>query len=360
MHITGNKGEWSELYVLFKILADKCIYAGDSDLEKIESLLLPVIKILRDESNGTYEFSYFDDIVLIKGNKEEFRIPVQDFKKQATHLLKRIQVATDRTFTIPETENFINSFRCNSIKAKSSSKSDIRIVIHDQKTGTNPELGFSIKSQLGGSSTLLNASRSTNFVYKVHGNIISESLIERVNKLDGAKKIQQRVTKILQAGGDLTFSRTENSIFGNNLSLIDTALPNIISHMLLRFFTSPLSKTADLVDDISNSNPLRYDFYDNHPFYIYKMKKFLTDIALGMMPASVWTGTFDATGGYLIVKKDGEILCYHLYNRNQFEDYLLYNTKFETASSSKHNFGFLYEDEGELFFKLNLQIRFLK
>ena len=54
--ITGNKGEWSEVYALLKIIADKQLFAGDSDLNKIESLIFPIIKVLRDESNGTFEF----------------------------------------------------------------------------------------------------------------------------------------------------------------------------------------------------------------------------------------------------------------------------------------------------------------
>jgi type II restriction enzyme len=90
----------------------------------------------------------------------------------------------------------------------------------------------------------------------------------------------------------------------------------------------------------------------------YKIKRFLTDIALGMMPSKVWTGEYDATGGYLIVKSDGEILCYHIYNKNEFENYLLSNTKLETASSSRHGFGEIYEENGQQYFKLNLQIRF--
>ncbi len=96
------------------------------------------------------------------------------------------------------------------------------------------------------------------------------------------------------------------------------------------------------------------------PFYKYKIKRFLTDVVLGMMPSKVWTGVYDATGGYLIVKEDGEMLCYHIYNRNQFEDYLFNNTKLETASSSRHAFGKIFEENGELYFRLNLQIRFKK
>lgn len=79
-----------------------------------------------------------------------------------------------------------------------------------------------------------------------------------------------------------------------------------------------------------------------------------------MMPSKVWSGKYDATGGYLIVKENGDVLCYHIYNTNEFEDYLLNNTKLETASSNRHDFGILYEENENYFFKLNLQIRFVK
>ncbi|MDU4854253.1 MAG: HpaII family restriction endonuclease, partial [Clostridioides difficile] len=36
--ISGNKGEWSEIYVLFKLLADGKIYAADSELNKLHDI----------------------------------------------------------------------------------------------------------------------------------------------------------------------------------------------------------------------------------------------------------------------------------------------------------------------------------
>jgi hypothetical protein len=58
------------------------------------------------------------------------------------------------------------------------------------------------------------------------------------------------------------------------------------------------------------------------------------------------------------VKENGDVLCYHIYNRNQFEDYLFANTKLETASSTRHDFAKMYEVDGKFYFKMNLQIRF--
>lgn len=358
--LTGNKGEWSEIYTLLKVLADKQLYAGDSNLNRVEELIFPVIKILRDESNGTFEFGYDNDLVVVKGGNEEFRLPIAEFQEQAVNLLVKLKEATTASFSIPEIQNFMESFNCKSLKAKSTVKSDIRIVIHDQRTGTNPELGFSIKSQLGGASTLLNAGKTTNFIYKINNSILSADNIKAINLIGSRSKIKDRIEEVGEKSGELVYADTESSIFGNNLTLIDSSLPKIIAGLLLKYFTSKLSKTVDLVSYITELNPLGYNLDSNHPFYTYKIKRFLTDIALGMMPSKVWTGELDATGGYLVVKEDGEILCYHIYNRNEFEDYLLNNTRFETASSSRHDFGTIYEKDGCFFMKLNLQIRFLK
>lgn len=357
--ITGNKGEWSEIYTLLKVIADKQLFAGDSNLNKIENLIFPIIKVLRDESNGTFEFSYDKDLVIVKNNDEEIRISVNEFQKQAHFLLTKLKEKTSATFSIPEIERFINSFNSKTLKAKSTVKSDIRIVIHDQRTGTNPELGFSIKSQLGGASTLLNAGKTTNFIYKVNKLNLSAKQVSEINAIDTRSKIKDRIEELQKLNGKFTFEIPESSVFENNLVLIDSALPNIISEILFLFFTSNHSKISDLATEISAKNPLGYNLENNHPFYTYKIKRFLTDIALGMMPSKVWTGELDATGGYLVVKNDGEILCYHIYNRNEFEDYLFTNTKLETASSTRHDFGTVYEQDRQLYFKLNLQIRFL-
>ncbi len=355
----GNKGEWSEIYTLLKVISDKQLFVGDSNLNKIENLIFPIIKVLRDESNGTFEFCYDNNLVIVKNNNEEKRISINEFQKQALFLLRKLKEKTESTFVIPEIEEFVNSFNSYSIKAKSSIKSDIRIVIHDQRTGTNPELGFSIKSQIGGASTLLNAGKTTNFIYKVTDLELTNSQIEEINSIDTRSKIKDRIEKLKGLGGNLLLEKLENSVFENNLILTDSALPKITAEILLLFFTSNHSLISDLVSEIERINPLKFNLANSHPFYSYKIKRLLTDIALGMMPSKVWTGKLDATGGYLVVKQDGEILCYHIYNRNQFEDYLFENTKLETASSTKHDFGKVYKDNGQIYFKLNLQIRFL-
>ena len=105
-------------------------------------------------------------------------------------------------------------------------------------------------------------------------------------------------------------------------------------------------------------NPLNYDIKHPSPYYEYKIKHLLTSAALGMMPATAWSGRYDANGGYLVVRKNGEILCYHFYDRNRFEDYLFFNAYLERSSTSRHEYAsIIKENDGTLSFKLNLQVR---
>ena len=355
--IAGNKGEWSEIYALFKLLGDKQLFTGDADLNKVEEIFYPIIKIIRNESGGNFEYQLDGDLVIITGGVETLRIPVITFSQQAVKLLAKIKGSTG-SFSIPEVEAFMTSINCQSLKAKATSKTDIRIVIHDQRINQNAELGFSIKSQLGGEATLLNAGKTTNFIYKIENFNPTPAQIKTINEIETRSKIKDRIIQINNLGGNLNYVTLENEIFKNNLVLIDSLLPNILSEILKSFFTSNLSTIQHLSDNVNVLNPLKYDIQFAHTFYEYKIKRFLTDVALGMMPSKVWAGIYDATGGYLVVKENGEILCYHIYNRNQFEDYLFQNTKLETASSSRHEFGKIYKKNDEFYFKLNLQIRF--
>lgn len=355
--ITGNKGEWSEIYALFKLLGDKELHPGNSEIKKIHNLVYPILRILRSEINGNFEYSIEDNIVVISGNEEVFRIPISEFQVKAKYLLSEIK-SNAGAFSVPEIEQFMQSINCISLKASSSAKTDITIVVHDQRTGLQPSLGFSIKSQLGNPSTLLNAGETTNFIYKINGIKLTHHEISTINRISSRCKIKDRIAAIKAKGGIFEFFKTQKPIFNNNLILIDSFLPQILSFIVYNFYSSSLSNTDDLVKLIEDDNPLNFDITNKHLYYSYKIKRFLTDIALGMMPSIVWTGEYDATGGYLIVKADGEVLCYHIYNKNEFENYLLANTKLDTASSSRHRFGELYEEAGQLFFKLNLQIRF--
>lgn len=359
MALTGNKGEWSEMYTLFKLLADGQIYAGDGELNKIEDLFYPIIKILRQEDRVNYEFKVEHSDIIISGEgKAEINLSVAQFKQQADLLFEKIK-STSGTFPSPETEAFMHSVYCTKLKAKSSDKTDIKIVIHDLRTGVCPSLGFSIKSKMGNSSTLINSSGATNFTYNIEGVELTEAQVTEINAINTQRKIRDRLKKIQEFGGKLIFAQVDSPIFSNNLVMIDSNMPQIVSELLLLYFSGIGSRLNHLSDILQENNPLRYNITHNQKFYEYKIKRFLSDVALGMKPATMWTGVFEVNGGYLIVKEDGDILCYHIYNRNEFEDYLISNSFIDTPSVKRHKFGVVETVNDKQIFRLNFQIRFL-
>lgn len=357
--ITQNKGEWSELYVFLKLLGDGVLYAADADLNKKEDLYYPLIEILRKE-NGLEKHYIKDDvninIVDGKGNLI-LSLPTLDFEVNARVLLETIKKSAG-TFCVPTIEEFMQIIKCTKVKADSIDKSDITLMLHDCKTYRNETFGFSIKSRLGGSSTLLNSGKPTNFVFEVSGNL-NDSQVEEINAINTKSKLRDRLTKIEKFGCCLNFCKLENETFNANLQMIDSLFPLIVAEFLLLYYSGKGNLICELTPKIRFINPCNFNTNLQHLYYEHKIKNFLTDIALGMTPATAWNGSYQATGGYIIVREDGEVLCYHVYNHNEFQEYLFNNTRLETPSTSKYNFGTIYQENNKYYIKLNLQVRFV-
>ena len=360
MAITGNKGEWSEIYTLFRLLGEGKVHAGDANLNKMD-LYYPIINIIREESKRyEYKPNHTSHIVVIDENGHEYaRISMKKFLEESKSLLGAIKDTSQRAFAVPNTECFMGKIGCSKLKASSKDKADIHIVIHDLRTNMTPMLGFSIKSQLGSASTLLNATEATNIRYLVTGKEMSDAELIKINEIEGHLP---RMEALINKGYRLQYSDIEHITFKNNLLFLDTCMPDFIASCLIcDSMPNSTSKISDAVEIVSRQNPFGFTGSDVQTFYEHKMKVLLLDTALGMTPAKEWNGRYEANGGYLVVRRDGEIVCYHFYNRNDIEDYLYYNTRFERGSRSRHHFGSLYRGEdGKVYIKLNLQIRFCK
>lgn len=356
--ITGNIGEWSEVYVLLKLLGEGRLYAADADLRPNPDLFFPLIKVTRREASGkNLEFHLHtqDDTVRTFANGElSAELPASSFLEEAVALYEEMSSPHERpSFSVPRTEYFITELGCEAIKAKSCDKTDIAVQIHDPQTGYEPISGFSIKSQVGHPSSLLNATRATNFTFKVNG--LSDGDIVQINSIDGPRKIIDRMNAVFSRSRSVSFSEVDNNVFSTNMMLVDSRMAEIIAEALLIHYRDNVKSVREVVDILEEDNPLGFPAPG---FYRHKVKKFLCAIALGMQPASPWDGNDEANGGYVIVTSAGDVVAYHIYNRDHFEEYLFETTNFERGSTSRHGFADLYKDGRSTFMKLNLQIRF--
>lgn len=359
--MTGNIGEWSELYTMFKLLADGKLYAADENTNRIPDIYYDVLKIIRGTNADKLEYLRESDIKVVNAATGETvcSVPVQSFIEQTDFLLNKLyekkKAKTKGAFEIQESYDFAKSIKCNTLKAKSSDKSDIVLMVHDIMSGRDDTFGFSIKSQLGSPSTLLNASGSTNFTFKLKGNRLSDSEIDKFHEF---KKFSDKFEYLKSLGTDIEFIETDNKTLEFNLKMVTSEMPVIFAELMKNYYQGKSSMLSELIDIISDTGVV--NTLDNKTYLAHNIKDLLTNIALGMVPNTLWTGNYEATGGYIIVKDDGDVVCYHIYNRNAFRNYMLKNTGFDTPSQTRHGFGSIYEGDGEQYIKLNVQIRFVK
>lgn len=357
--IKGNKGEWSEFYTFIKLLVDKKIIGADENLKKIEAVFFPVLKIIREETDGKseYELQTGDTIKILHTNGDTTVVNSSDLKNKVVKIFQNIKDSS-KTFEVPIAEELFERFGIHSLNAGNARKEDLILKVHDHTIGRDHEIGFSIKSKLGSPATLLNASGATNFTYKING--LPKNTIKKINTIDTKAKIRDRLFAIRKAGGSFEFYNVDSEVFEKNLRKIDTIMPEILSEILLAYYSDKGATFPKLLQHLHDEDVQILNFKLSTEDYAYKIKALLNNAALGMVPASAWDGTLRAHGGVIIVREDGEIVCYHLYNAEAFRNYLFNNTRMESPSATRHRYGTVYEKNGEQFIKLNLQIRFIK
>ena len=377
MSISGNIGEWSEPYVIFRLLADGRLHQANEKMLPSKNEFAHILDVIRRDtrasigSEGGVQFSFTDKL----GQSHTLETNNVMMEKIASRLLSKLKNVTAKTgaFPLPDIEKDLLFYGFTRLtnpadEKRRTTKRDLALRLDSPNMGV-ATLGFSVKSELGAPPTLLNASEATNVIYRVQG--LTDEQAEEINNIKSSTKIMDRCRAIKKHATSIEYEGFSNSIFEENLEVVDAALPRILADLIkVHYFDQILlprsSKTGRRRDDklssavelLSKTEP--YISKSRRNFCEIKVKRFLRNCALGLMPSKVWNGIEDATGGYIVVLPDGQLVALYVYNTNLFEKYLYESTIFERASTSRHGYMTLIKDQSsnDFFLKLNLQIRF--
>lgn len=358
MKTTYNKGEWSELLVFIKLLAEQRLYLANFDLKPKEDFF-NIHKVTTQ--NMDLEFlilgkSQIEIINKVTGFTRSLNISEMITSKAITELTEAIKNKSG-TFNLDEFLVIQDALGFNIVKGGHSlQKADILLDISNQFLNKKNE-GFGIKSYLGAKPTLLNASGNTNFIFQIENLHISG--IDKINAIDTATKLRDRIRAIEELGGRFKYIGAEKDTMTYNLKMVDSFMPEIVAYVLLAFYRNRISHISKIVDFIDEQQLLNKQInYGDKPVLKYKIKKLLIDVLLGFFAGSKWNGSYEANGN-IVVKSNGDCLAFHIIDIETLKRYLYENIKLDTPSTTRHRYGKLYmEKDNKLYFKLNLQMRF--
>jgi type II restriction enzyme len=346
---TGNKGEWSEVYAALSIWRERQIVGSTRELKRDNEKRWAINTVAVPGHLPGIEFHVKGNELLVKKPCTSLIWSDKDAQTEIKELLKRICEAHATTFSIQKSSKLYELLEA-SLHEASSGKSDLVVSVYDSFLEKFIPHGFNIKSQLGARSSLLNASKRTNFQFKLIPAIAGD-----------AKEFQPRSCmpeKVSRSGLEWT---SMDKQFKENLELIDSNLPRVLSWLLIWYYQyGENCSFAEAAAHLQKLNPLNVE--NPSSYYSIKLQEFLIACGLGLSPSKKWEGKYEANGGYVIVKKDGVIVTFYVVDgelKGRLGQYLLANCFLDTPSTTRHEFGdILREEPGDAsFINLNLQIR---
>jgi len=346
---SANRGEWSELYALGYLLVNGGGFGADEFAKKDVSIFYKVLQIV-DNPSGRLETSYIledsevqisqNGIGIVKIKKKNLAPKLNEFFGDL------VQQSGSRSFSLTSGDALLRLLMRDRLSASSSNVEDLHLVLEDIQTQLpTPKRSFSIKSEIGSPATVFNASGSTNLTFRVIGS-------PQLKPFTNASPVKSNLHKMIDDGYSLEFIEYDNPILHKSLENIDSNLPYYLAELMLNYY---LSSTTNLSSLCQSTWP---SIKKNSELKVSKIKKFLSATSMGLRANQLWSGYPEDFGGLLLVKENGDVLFYYLYNMQKFEDYLFRHLRFETPSATRHGFGQIYNHGGESRMKLNLQIRF--
>ncbi len=368
-----NKGEWSEPYVAIRILGDKKLYTADDSGNRNPNQWMEVIELIRHETNARivrYKCSDSDVNITIEVNGVHvISVPSTEFFAIADKLKDEIISSSGSSFSLSETiTTFFRKIELLTVKAASINKSDIFLSLRDSRASlVRNEIGFSIKSEFGQNPTLFNTAQASALIYKVSG--MSDELMEEINSIvddEGKVSTLRRCDEMRRRGCVFEFigfpiaTRAKVRAFKENLELINPRLMTCLDYLLrTHFFEHERELRLNvLTEKMAVANPCGMENPENK--YEYMIKAFLYAAYCGMTASTLWNGESHVNGGFIKVNANGDVVVYHALESDLFKTYLFNHCYLEFPSTSpKHgNYGRVYKENDEYFFRLNFQVRY--
>jgi hypothetical protein len=357
--MSANKGEWSELLALATILDAGQIELGSAQKKigpKIGNKPFDVLGAMLPAEPATAVSSFEIEgefVKLFRGGRSVGHVSRREIARHIPELYRDIQNGSpngSRTFDSTAGQEIKTLLQLQTLGSKVQNFDLLLDVKVDELTKPK-RLGFSIKSEIGGAWTLLNASGLTNFEYELdHPELSPEALVLPHDE----KSVNKNVQSLIQSGWrfgfvDIQSSGRSGSTFQENLRDIDPRFPALLAMAVLGFYGTQKNKFLDIVDDVAKGEDdpeMVIDLF--HEFMIRKLQ--------GLVAGTPYREPGIPLGGILYVRSNGTVETSPILDTHSIAYDLMSQLKFERPDR-RNKFGSLIRRRGKTYFKLNLQLR---
>ena len=365
MGLNRNKGEHAEILAFLRILQKGEIGVLDEDGSKVISRI-KIAALRRPETAGR-DYVIEPERISFLNEKSGVRCFVQrkDIGRLADAYFSEIKLGKGSSFACFSLDEISEIFAFRGAGAPSGKKGDLTAyVMSTVAEDQGAWIEFSVKSEIGGLPTLLNAG-ATRFEYSIDGITAEEAILveDAMGEKEGTSVL---IPALERRGAKIKFQSVVNSTFEQNLKMIDTNFPMILGEVL-KYAYLERSMNLSSVGDNKRLIAILADNLSLLPGQVarllrYKLKELLRQSALGMNPGTAWEGQVSAHGGWILLRPDGAVCCFQLVNDDYFREYLIKHTAFDTPSRTKSKSGYVYRQSGEKCarIRLSLQVRFKK
>lgn len=378
---TKNAGELSETYAVIYILGKGSLPVVNGHLATIAGQEIKFLEIQRlgdDDKTLTYRIEYGVNGAAVKAFGSETlekrgEIDCAVFRQAAESLLELVESRASTKISVeePEVVRALELLGTDRVSAKASDKSDFYATV--RSNGTQHTHGFSVKSQIAGSSSLINASKgSTYFEFEVLKDNRPATQEEIQLLLPSAQNGFASLIKLREAGFDLKFVEAASDL-SYTLRVIDTCGPELIAALLQEELERRVNKerTAPTLAELTKRIAQKA-ILNRHPLFSllgstqkeiqssleYKVKGILLAFSAGATPGKRWNGRDTAEGGIIVVKEGGEVVSLQLSTRNAVGEYLINSCRFESPSTTRHQWGKPFFCNARCLIRMQLQVRF--
>ena len=337
----ANRGEWSELYAVARILADgKVTFGEGAQAENHEVLSLRV-------GDSAFRVDGLQvELTTVSG--EVRRVSREELHRMAVLLLGAIVGAGDGTgaFPLEVGERVVELLGLQSVSASSDSIFDLEIEFAYQAG----YFGYSLKSKIGSPATFFNASDLTNFVYGLSNE--RKELYPPQLSLD-VGSVRENVHDLVGLGWTFHFvglAHKGSPVFQTSLDSIHHGLAKDLSHLVFSYYSSRHNKLAKVIEHAMATTPDPVLFKNN----IYR---FITHKSLGLVPSKPWEPPTIPFGGFVFIHRTGEIVGSGLGDPVAASATIIEELRFDRPSTTRWHYGKIYKHGRHHAMNLNLQLR---